>query len=458
MHTQHTRLQPQIENWKRQQQLSANAFNFETVLRGIQDVCERQADRLCECLHLVQRLWQVIATVSENAREYSDQNVRRYLEDACTYDDGRLRTLLGALISGSTVIERQPPQVMKTNTRFVTSLRMLIGSRLEIHRSPPTVTVSIINEAQAYALAQNQNYRTIGTSGEIQNNRGLMEYNPATRVLGLSFRNLALMKIKRAEKKDGETVTDEKFCLMFYFDVMSSQISISVQKLSLPVVVIVHGSQEADAWATVKWDNAFSQPQRLPFVAPEAVSWSQMAQTLSTEFLAAAGRELSRSSLYSLATKAFREPNLPPNCDDRQISRARFCRDALPGHAFSFWTWFHAAVKLTREHLRAQWKDGLIMGFIGRHATEAILLGSLPGTFLLRFSESELGGVSIAWVTECNGQMSVHMIHPFTAKDLEIRNISDRLCELSVSSLATVPCFCYSSVPSTIEQRKPKEF
>ncbi len=33
-----------------------------------------------------------------------------------------------------------------------------------------------------------------------------------------------------------------------------------VQTLSLPVVVIVHGSQDNNATATVLWDNAFSEP------------------------------------------------------------------------------------------------------------------------------------------------------------------------------------------------------
>lgn len=36
--------------------------------------------------------------------------------------------------------------------------------------------------------------------------------------------------------------------------------SLSEQTLSLPVVVIVHGSQDNNATATVLWDNAFSEP------------------------------------------------------------------------------------------------------------------------------------------------------------------------------------------------------
>ena len=32
------------------------------------------------------------------------------------------------------------------------------------------------------------------------------------------------------------------------------------QTLSLPVVVIVHGVQEPQAWATITWDNASAEP------------------------------------------------------------------------------------------------------------------------------------------------------------------------------------------------------
>lgn len=46
--------------------------------------------------------------------------------------------------------------------------------------------------------------------------------------------------------------------------------SVSLQTLSLPVVVIVHGSQDNNATATVLWDNAFA----------ESVSWTCGSQDL----------------------------------------------------------------------------------------------------------------------------------------------------------------------------------
>lgn len=56
-------------------------------------------------------------------------------------------------------------------------------------------------------------------------------------------------------------------------------------------------------------------------------------------------------------------------------------------------------MKLTREHLRGPWMDGAIIGFVRKKQAEEMLTASgTNGTFLLRFSDSELGGVTIAWV------------------------------------------------------------
>ena len=47
------------------------------------------------------------------------------------------------------VIEKQPPQVLKTQTRFGATVRLLIGGKLNVHMNPPAVKASIISEAQA---------------------------------------------------------------------------------------------------------------------------------------------------------------------------------------------------------------------------------------------------------------------------------------------------------------------
>ena len=130
-----------------------------------------------------------------------------------------LTMLLDSLVKSSFVIEKQPPQVLKTNTRFSATVRLLVGTKLNVHMSPPVVTVSIISEAQANSLLRtppNKKSRAEYSSGEILNNRQTMEFHQATGQLSVSFRNMSLKKIKRAEKKGTESVMDEKFALLFW--------------------------------------------------------------------------------------------------------------------------------------------------------------------------------------------------------------------------------------------------
>lgn len=87
-------------------------------------------------------------------------------------------------------------------------------------------------------------------------------------------------------------------------------------------------------------------------------------------------------------------------------------------------------MKLTREHLRHLWKDNLIMGFCHRTAAEEMLINCAPGTFLLRFSDSGLGGISIAWIGLVYGKSEIIMISPFFAKNFSTRSLADSIHDL----------------------------
>lgn len=47
-----------------------------------------------------------------------------------------------------------------------------------------------------------------------------------------------------------------------------------------------------------------------------------------------------------------------------------------------------------------------IMGFVSKEMERTLLKDREPGTFLLRFSESHLGGITFTWVTNNNGEVS----------------------------------------------------
>lgn len=48
------------------------------------------------------------------------------------------------MIFSTFIIEKQPPQVMKTNTRFTATVRLLVGAKLSVYMTPPQVKVTII--------------------------------------------------------------------------------------------------------------------------------------------------------------------------------------------------------------------------------------------------------------------------------------------------------------------------
>uniref|UniRef100_A0A1L8DG60 Signal transducer and activator of transcription n=1 Tax=Nyssomyia neivai TaxID=330878 RepID=A0A1L8DG60_9DIPT len=421
----------QLRQWKANQGLAGNGAQLNNNLEIIQQWCEILADNLWNTKTQIQILFKTRQTINVPI----DPNLPDLLEPS----KKEIINLLVKLVTASFVIEEQPPQVMKKQTKFKATVRLLVGSKLNIQMNSPSVKVSIVSEAQAQHVQQSNQYSETLNSGTIMNNSGTLEYQQATNQVSVSFRNMQLEKVKRSEKKGNESVTDEKFALLFQskFQIGSGELVITAWALSLPIVVIVHGSQESQSWATVTWDNAFADPTRIPFQVPTKVPWTHLAATLNMKFKAFTGRELTEANLQFLCEKVFRHgtPNTL-NQKEMYITWAQFCKEHLPDKNFSFWEWFYAVMKLTRDHLHNQWKDGHIIGFIHKKHAEDMLMKCPIGTFLLRFSDSELGGITIAWVGEGdNGQLQIYMVQPFSGNDFKIRALSDHISDLPQLSM-----------------------
>ncbi|XP_061842872.1 signal transducer and activator of transcription 6 isoform X4 [Nerophis lumbriciformis] len=272
--------------------------------------------------------------------------------------------------------------------------------------------------------------------GEVINNTAILEHNTATKSTCATFRNMSIKKIKRADRKGSESVTEEKFALLF-----STEITITgcdtpykIQMISLPIVVIVHGSQENNAMATIIWDCAFSEPDRVPFVVPERVPWKVMCNTLNSKFTSEVqtNHNLHHYNQHFLAQKIFDKPDFNDDFSNMMVSWPQFNKEVLPGRLFTFWQWFEGVMELTKKHLRTYWSDGLIFGFIGKQHLHLILKARPNGTFLLRFSDSEIGGITIAYVSAAeNGRQIIQNIQPFTKKDLEIRSLGDSIRDIN---------------------------
>uniref|UniRef100_A0A669ET69 Signal transducer and activator of transcription 6, interleukin-4 induced n=1 Tax=Oreochromis niloticus TaxID=8128 RepID=A0A669ET69_ORENI len=337
---------------------------------------------------------------------------------------------LSPLQTCSLIVDKQPPQVIKTQSKFSTTVRYLLGEKVAPGK-PVLVKAQIINEMQARNLANVHGDNV----GELINNSAVLEHNAATKSTCSNFRNMSIKKIKRADRKGSESVTEEKFALLF-----SSEINITgcetpyrIQVISQPVVVIVHGSQDNNAVATIIWDCAFSERDRIPFVVPDRVPWRMMYTTLNSKFTSEVGTQhnLDQYNQHFLAQKVFDKPDFNEDFSNMMVSWAQFNKEVLPGRPFTFWQWFEGVMELTKKHLKSYWSEGLIFGFIGKQHLHLILKDRPNGTFLLRFSDSEIGGITIAYVSATeNGGQKIQNIQPFTKRDLEIRGLGDRIRDI----------------------------
>ncbi|XP_059094074.1 signal transducer and activator of transcription 5B-like isoform X2 [Tigriopus californicus] len=424
-------LDNELINWKREQQLAGNGHSVNTAtLELLQNWCDNLATVVWTMRKQLKQLEELVIKVPD--QQNSSQDLKILI--------AKVTELLSNLVTSTFVIEKQPPQVMKTNTRFTATVRLLVGGALNVHMVAPTVSVSIVSEAQANQLLSTSVTETKRkenfSSGQILNDYGAMEFNNANRQVSVLFRNLQLKKIKRTEKKGTESVMDEKFSVLFWTEFLVGELNFQLWTLSLPVVVIVHGNQEAQALATVTWDNAFAEWGRRPFVVPDKVSWKQAGEALSMKWAAACGSGLKEEHLYYLACKAFRDPNLPRKPEEynsRMLSWSQFCKEVLPDRTFTFWEWFHRILSLTSNHMQRLWKENYVLGFIKKHDAENLLKQKQQnGCFLLRFSDSELGGVTIAYLTTDPYQHTpqVSMVAPFTTKDLSQRSMADTIFDL----------------------------
>nr|XP_054750108.1 signal transducer and activator of transcription 5B-like [Lytechinus pictus] len=421
-------LDDELIRWKRQQQLA-----------GIGGPPEGSLDQQqCWCEALAELVW-------HNRQQVKKVELLRQQlpipvppgQDLLPELNGSFMAQLSTLVTSTFIIEKQPPQVLKKETRFSASVRLLVGGKLNVHMNPPQVKATIISESQAKAVLASETSNWEDTSGDILNNCGVMEYHRETGVLNVTFRNMSLKRIRRADRRGSEFVTEEKFTILFQsqFSVASGELVFQVRTMSLPVVVVSHGNQECNALATILWDNAFGESGRIPFVVPDGVPFIDMGRALNSKFMLANGRSLSQENLLYLAQKAFSHHNVGQTEDFSNvfITWSIFNRDPLPNRTFTFWRWFHGVLELTRKHLRATWNDGSIMGFVSRSRAHDLLMSQQVGSFLLRFSDSEIGGITIAWLAEDanTGERQVYNLQPFTGDDFNIRSLSDRIHDLS---------------------------
>ncbi|NWT48162.1 STA5B protein, partial [Chroicocephalus maculipennis] len=370
---QTTILDDELIQWKRRQQLAGNGGPPEGTLDVLQTWCEK----------LAEIIWQNRQQIRRAEHLCQQLPISGPVEEMLSELNGTITDIISALVTSTFIIEKQPPQVLKTQTKFAATVRLLVGGKLNVHMNPPQ----------------------------------------------------SLKRIKRSDRRGAESVTEEKFTILFesQFSVGGNELVFQVKTLSLPVVVIVHGSQDNNATATVLWDNAFAEPGRVPFAVPDKVQWPQLCEALNMKFKAEvqSSRGLTKENLVFLAQKLFNSTSSHlEDYSSTTVSWSQFNRENLPGRNYTFWQWFDGVMEVLKKHLKPHWNDGAILGFVNKQQAHDLLINKPDGTFLLRFSDSEIGGITIAWKFDSSERMFWNLM-PFTTRDFSIRSLADRLGDLS---------------------------
>lgn len=362
------------------------------VLSGVSlDTIQSWCEKLGECLWYTRE--QIRTTQAGLFNSFQDTSDSAVLLN-------RLReltsTLIDELISKSFVVDRQPStfkscrQILKKDIKFSTSVRLLTGKAFGIETIRPAVRFLVVSENQAKQLAETNSF--IGPPiCKVSNSDCHFEYNEESQQFVATFSGSKITEISRPSSD--KAVTVEKFALLYQSTFpVGDDLKVHLQTLSLPIALVVHVNQEPQARTSLFWDNSFSLIDRLPFEVPEAVTWKQFSIALNQFFIAETDRGLTPENLHFLAEKFFNRNIVFPVPDDLIVTWTKFSREKLTGCDATFWGWFYSSLRVTRDHFRELWQAGLINGFIKKATAEELLRNSPEGTFILRFSDTILGG------------------------------------------------------------------
>ncbi|XP_064649412.1 signal transducer and activator of transcription 5A-like isoform X2 [Lineus longissimus] len=303
--------------------------------------------------------------------------------------------IIKKLFNNCIVIEEQPPQIIKVETKSGKSreLRILLRCLLSstyLHFGE--VITEFRNEQELNPFLTSTNKKA--TRATI--NGGVGKFTTANRMHSLLFEKLRVENFRRTG--NDEIVTEQKYGLRFCVDIKLSQMTVPIKIISLPIIVCCHTSQECSAQASILWYNAFSTMDAKPFEVERSVPWDQFKQILDLELQ-------SKMSHEGRHGRGFSEENfdciremlgVDPNDDSASVSWEKFNKDLLPPkNKFSFWKWFLATINLINHHFRNVWNDGLVHGYLSKEQAADMLTNCQPGTFALRFSSSYIDARSI---------------------------------------------------------------
>ncbi|XP_050974604.1 signal transducer and activator of transcription 1b [Labeo rohita] len=430
-----TLISDELPEWKKRQQMAC--------IGGPPNACLDQLQSwftvVAECL---QQIRQQLKKVQELVQKFT------YNNDPLTLGKSQLDeqalSLFRNIILNSLVVERQPcmpthpqrPLVIKTGVQFTVKIRSLV--KLPELNCQLKIKVSIDKDLTEKDTVKGcRKFNILGTFSKIMN------LEESSGCLAAEFRHLQLkeMKCNNRTNEAPLIISEELHILNFETELIQPELCVDLSITSLPIVVISHVNQLPSAWGSILWYNmCCSEPHNLTFfLNPPPVKWGQFSKILSWQFSSVTKRALNSEQLTTLADKLLG----PEAQGDHEglINWNTFCKMSPNERGVPFWLWIDGILDLIKRHLLNIWNDGYIIGFLSKEREKALLRDKLPGTFLLRFSETcRDGGITITWV-ECSqdGEPKTHSVKPYTKSDLASISLPNVIRDYTLTAAEKIP-------------------
>ncbi|XP_029696535.1 signal transducer and activator of transcription 4 isoform X2 [Takifugu rubripes] len=440
-----SQLSPELQDWKRRQQIAAIGGPLLTGLDQLQNWFTLTAQSLFQIKRQLDKLGELVIKVTYECDPIPLQKPQ--LEE-------RVKYLLYHLIKSSFVVEKQPcmpphpqkPLIIKTGVQFTTKVRLLV----KLPEVDYQLKVKTIFDKDLPPGRVSRQFFILTNNTKVMD---IEDYSNGC--LSVEFRHLQLKEKKYINGTKGNegllSVTEELHSLSFEACFTVQGLTIDLETSSLPLVVISNVSQLPGGWASVVWYNLLTdEPRNLAFFCnPPRATWSQLSEVLSWQFSTLAGQGLTKEQLSTLGEKLLGQH---ASCSEYHVSWSKFAKENIPGKPFSFWMWLDSILELIRKHLLPVWNANYIMGFVSKEMERNLLKDREPGTFLLRFSESHLGGITFTWVEhKDNGEVKFNSVEPYTKNRLSALPFVDIIRDYKVISDGVVPenplKFLYPDIP-----------
>ncbi|XP_049743673.1 signal transducer and activator of transcription 4 isoform X3 [Loxodonta africana] len=388
----------ELQDWKRRQQIACIGGPLHNGLDQLQNCFTLLAESLFQLRRQLEKLEEQSTKMTYEGDPIPQQ--RTHLLERVTF-------LLYNLFKNSFVVERQPcmpthpqrPMVLKTLIQFTVKLRLLI--KLPELNYQVKVKASIDKNVSTLS---NRRFVLCGTHV-----KAMSIEESSNGSLSVEFRHLQPKEMKSSAGSKGNEgshmVTEELHSITFETQICLYGLTIDLENLVF-------------------------------FNNPPSATLSQLLEVMSWQFSSYVGRGLNSDQLNMLAEKL----TVLCSYSDGHLTWAKFCKEHLPGKSFTFWIWLEAILDLIKKHILPLWIDGYIMGFVSKEKERLLLKDKMPGTFLLRFSESHLGGITFTWVDHSeSGEVRFHSVEPYNKGRLSALPFADILRDYKVIMAENIP-------------------